>query len=102
MVLREALTSKRATPQDFGPGPLHATPITLPSPDFGALRPHLVKYRVSQNTRIPSNWPYFGHFNVFFFLFIFIGFCYQVQFKKYESVTFALSAYCAKIMDISC
>ena len=83
MVLREALTSKRATPQDFGPGPLHATPITLPSPDFCALRPHLVKHRVSQNTQAGL----ISAILMLFFLFICIGFCYQVQFKKYESVT---------------
>ena len=28
-------------------------------------------YRVSQNTRIPSKWPYFGHFKVFFYYFFY-------------------------------
>ena len=28
-------------------------------------------YRVSQNTRIPSKWPYFGHFNVFFLIYFY-------------------------------
>ena len=35
------------------------------------------------------------------FIIFIIGFCYQVQFEK-KVITFALNAYCAKIMDIPC
>ena len=34
-----------------------------------------------------------------FFYYFFIGFCYQVRFEKNVCLTFALSAYCDKIMD---